>query len=77
MKPKTDAKNIVPEEYHDLFDIFSKKDSETLPSHQKHDPIIILEEEQKYGHTSLYKMLIEELNLVKGYLDPHLSKRFI
>ena len=34
-KPKTNPRSIVPEEYHDLLDVFSKKDSDTLPSSSK------------------------------------------
>lgn len=30
-KPKTDSKSIVQDKYHYLLDIFSKKNSDTLP----------------------------------------------
>ena len=43
-KPETNLRSIVPEEYHDLLDVFSKKDFDTLPPHQKYDHKIILEE---------------------------------
>ena len=36
-RPETDPKSVVPEEYHDLLDVFSKKDLDTLPHHQKYD----------------------------------------
>ncbi len=58
-------------------DVFSKKNSDILPSQQKYDHKIILEEEQKYGHTPLYKMLPQELDVVKCYFDSHLAKGFI
>lgn len=32
---KTDIRNIVPKEYNNLLDIFSRKNSNTLPLHQK------------------------------------------
>ncbi len=43
-KPETDPRSVILEEYHNLLDVFSKKDSDTLPSHQKYDHKIILEE---------------------------------
>ena len=76
-RPETNPKTVVPEEYHDLLDVFSKKDSDTLLPHQKYDHKIILEEEQKHGHAPLYKMSLQELDAVKRYLDSHLAKGFI
>lgn len=64
-RPETNPKTIVPEEYHDLLDVFSKKDSDTLPPHQKYYHKIILKEEQKHGHAPLYKMSPQELDAVK------------
>ena len=32
-KPETNPRSIVPEEYHNLLDVFSKKDPNTLLSH--------------------------------------------
>ena len=40
-RPETDLRNIVLEEYHDFFDLFSKKNSDTLCLHQKNDHKII------------------------------------
>ncbi len=76
-RPETDPRSVVPEEYHDLLDIFSKKYSDTLLPHQKYDYKIILEEEQKYSHALFYKMSPQELDVVKRYLDSHLAKGFI
>ena len=76
-KPETDPRTVVPAEYHDLLDIFSKKNSDKLPPHQKYDHKIILEEKQKHGHAPLYKMSPQELDAVKYYLNLHLAKRFI
>ena len=44
-KPETDPKSVVPEEYHNLLDVFLKKDSDTLLPYQKYDYKIILKEE--------------------------------
>ena len=76
-KPETNPRSVVSEEYHDLLDVFSKKDSDTLPPHRKYDHKIILEEQQKPGHAPLYKMSPQELDAVKRYLDSHLAKGFI
>ncbi len=55
-RPETDPRNVVPEEYHDLLDVFFKKDSDTLPLYRKYDHKIILEEKQKHGYAPLYKI---------------------
>ena len=74
---ETNLKNVVPQEYHDFLDVFSKKDLDTLPLHRKYDHQIQLEKEQKPGHALLYKMSSKELDAVKRYLDFYLAKRFI
>ena len=76
-RTETDPKSVVPQEYHNFLDVFSKKNSDTLPPHRKYDHKIHLEEEQKPGHAPLYKMSPEELDAVKRYLDSHLAKGFI
>ena len=77
VKLEIDPKCVIPEEYYDLLDIFLKRDSDILLSYQKNDYKIIVEEEQKYGYSPLYKISLEELDAVKCYLDSHLTKRFI
>lgn len=57
-RPKTNSKSIVLEEYHNFLDVFSKKNSDILSSHQKYDYKTIFEEEQKYSHALFYKMLL-------------------
>ena len=76
-RAETDPKSVVPQEYHDFLDVFSKIDSDTFFPHRKYDHKIHLEEEQKPGHTPLYKMSPEKLDIVKRYLDSHLAKGFI
>ena len=43
-KAKTNPKSVVPQKYHDFLDVFSKKNSNTFPPHQKYDYKIHLEE---------------------------------
>ena len=76
-KPEIDLRTVVPAEYHDLLDVFSKKTSDTLSPYWKYDHKIILKEEQKYGHALFYKILPQKLDAVKHYLDLHLAKGFI
>ena len=70
-------KFLVPPEYHDLIQVFSKKKADKLPPHRKHDHKIILEEETKPGYCPLYRMSTEELQTVKEYLQENLQKGFI
>ena len=76
-RAETDPKSVVPQEYHDFLDVFSKKDSDTLLLHRKYDHKIHLEEEQKPGLAPLYMMSPKELDAVKRYLDSYLAKEFI
>ncbi len=76
-RAETDPKSVVPQEYHDFLDVFSKKNSDTLSPHQKYDHKIHLEEKKELSYAPLHKMSPEELNAVKRYLDSHLAKRFI
>ena len=76
-KPEINLKTIVQKEYHDLLNVFLKKNSNALPLHQKYDYKIILKEEQKHGYALLYKMSLQKLDIVKCYLDSHLAKGFI
>ena len=76
-RAETNPKSVVPQEYYNFLDVFSKKNSDTLLSHQKYDHKIYLEEEQKPSHAPLYKMSPKELDAVKHYLNSHLVKRFI
>ena len=74
---ETNPRNVVPQKYYNLLNIFSKKNSDTLPPYRKYDHKIYQEEGQKPGHALLYKMSPEELDAVKQYLDSHLAKWFI
>lgn len=76
-KPVTDPKTIVPEEYHDFIDVFSKQDSDTLSSHSKYDHKVELLEERQLGHSPLRGMSVKQLEFVKKFLEEHLKKGFI
>ena len=76
-RAETNPKSVVPQEYYNFLDVFSKKDLDTLPPHRKYDYQIQLEKKQKPGHAPLYKMSPKELDAVKRYLDSHLANGFI
>ena len=44
-RPETNPKTVIPEEYYNLLDVFSKKNLDTLLFRQKYDHKIIVEEE--------------------------------
>ncbi len=75
----TDPKSVVPSEYHDFLDVFSKEKADILPPHRKHDHRIELEKghESGHGYAPLYNLSEGELQLVKKYLKEHLDKGFI
>ena len=76
-RAETNPTSIVPQEYHDFLHIFSKKNAYTLLPYQKYDHKIYLEEEQKPGHATLYKISPKELDAVERYFDSHPAKEFI
>jgi transposase InsO family protein len=80
-KIPTDPKTVVPLEYHDFLDVFSKQEADKLPPHRDgHDHRIELEEGKEksgHGYAPLYRMSDGELLLVKQYLEEHLDKGFI
>lgn len=74
---ETNLTTIILGKWHNLLNIFSKKDLNTLLPYQKYYYKIILEKEQKYSHAPLYKMSSQKLNEVKRYFDSYLVKKFI
>ena len=73
-RPETNPRSIVLEEDHNLLNVFSKKNSNTLLFHQKYDHKILIKEQQKYSYTPLYKISPQKLDIVKCYLDSHFAK---
>ena len=80
-KPPTDPKTVVPAEYHDFLDVFSKDISDTLRPHRKHDHKIELLKDKDLasdlGHSALRGMSTPQLEFVKKFLEEHLKKGFI
>ena len=79
-KPLTDPKTVVPEEYHDFLDVFSKDISDTLRPYGKYDHKIELlknKELSDLGHSALREMSVPQLEFMKKFLEEHLKKGFI
>ena len=77
-KPLTDPKTVVPVDYHDYLDVFSKEASDTLSPHTKFDhKIELLKDAGELGHSALQGMSTPQLKFVKKFLEEHLKKGFI
>lgn len=72
---------VLPKEYHEFRDVFSKKASDQLPPHREWDHRIELEEgklaTQEVGYSPLRKHTLEELEAIKTYVVENLAKGFI
>jgi hypothetical protein len=83
LHPSNDAeleaiKQAIPPEYEEYADVFSKRESDTLPPHRgDSDHRIELEEEAKPGYCPLYKQSAEELEAIKKYITENLHKGFL
>ena len=79
-KPLTDPKTVVPEEYYDFLDVFSKDISDTLRPYGKYDHRIELLKDKDLGdlgHSALRGMSVPQLEFVKKFLEKNLKKGFI
>ena len=77
-KPETDASTVLPNRFHDLIDVFSKKASDQLAQHRDIDhKIELTEAAADIGYPPLRRMSDQELQEVKKYLDENLAKGFI
>src|SRR5436190_23634278 len=77
-KSYADSCFFVPEEYHDLIDVFERQKADKLAPHQKeYDIRIDLKSEKTLSFGSLYDMSQDELQMLQQYLNEHLAKSFI
>ena len=53
VRAESNPRSVVLQEYHNFLDVFSKKNSDTLLSHQKYNHKIYLEEKPEPGYTPL------------------------
>src|SRR5436190_6649958 len=68
---------LLPKEYAEFKDVFSKAASDTLPPHRPYDHKIQLETDNTLGFSPLYKQSTEELLATKKYIEENLHKGFI
>ena len=75
LKPKiyVDPATVVPKEFHDLLDVFSKKEADKLPPHRSYDHKITLTEGAVPPSGPLYKMSAPELQVLQKYLKENLA----
>ena len=77
IKEYIDPLPLLPKEYHEFADVFSRQDSDVLPPHRPYDHKVPLKEDVKLPFSRLYSMSRDELLVLKKYLDDNLQKGFI
>jgi hypothetical protein len=71
-------KDKLPKQFASFADVFSKAASDELPPHRPGvDHNIVLEQDYTLSPSPLYSMSLEQLEMVKAYLEEHLQKGFI
>ena len=68
---------VVPPEYHDFFDVFSREEAKLMPLHRPYDHTIDLEGDQMPPHSHIYPLSGTELGILREFLDDMLGKGFI
>ena len=76
-RKNVDPAPLLPKQYHDFLDVFSKKESDVLPEHRPYDHAIKLKEGSPIPNQALYGMSRTEIEELRRYLDENLSKGFI
>ena len=69
--------NIVPEEYHDFVDMFSKSKAGKLADHQPYNLKITLDEGTSPPFGPIYSLSQEELAALCKFIDENLATGFI
>ena len=77
VKEYVDPLPLLPKEYHEFADVFSRRDSDVLPPHRPYDHRVPVKEDAKLPFSRLYSMSQNELEVLKKYLDDNLRKGFI
>lgn len=75
--PSKPPEELVPPEFHDFLDVFSKKQSERLPSHRPYDLAIDLEDDAALPTGRLYQLSSDELRALREFIDENLAKGYI
>ena len=67
---------MVPPEYHDFFDVFSREEAKLMPPHRPYDHTIDLKNDQVLPHSHIYPLSGTELGILQEFLDDMLGKGF-
>jgi hypothetical protein len=76
-KPDVDPQSKLPQQYHEVIDMFLKKESDKLPPHRPYDHDFTIEAGGRPPVSALYGMSRGELLVLRKYLDDNLRKGFI
>ena len=76
-KPEIDPATVLPEEYYEFLDLFSKKRADTLPERRSYDHKIPLMEGKEPSYGPLYGMSRDKLLVLQKYLTENLKKGYI
>jgi hypothetical protein len=76
-KTYTDPKTKLPSFYHHRLPVFSRKEANKLPEHRPYDHQIRTEGGKQHGFGPLYGMSLNELKVLRKYLNENLDKGFI
>lgn len=68
---------LVPPEFHEFLDVFSKSASDRLPSHGPHDLHIDLVDDATLPTGRLYQLSADELRALREFIDENLAKGYI
>ncbi|SAM61046.1 uncharacterized protein UBRO_20210 [Ustilago bromivora] len=72
-----DLPDIIPPEYHQYLDVFSKVEADKLPPHCTYDHQILLEEGKPLPFGFIYSLSEHELKTLWEYIEENLAKGFI
>ncbi|SPC61665.1 uncharacterized protein UHOD_11627 [Ustilago sp. UG-2017b] len=73
----TGLSDIIPPEYHQYLDVFSRVRADKLPPHRTYDHHIPLEEGKSPPFGPIYSLSEHELKTLRGYLEENLAKGFV
>ncbi|SPC65346.1 uncharacterized protein UHOD_11060 [Ustilago sp. UG-2017b] len=73
----TGLSDIIPPEYHQYLDVFSRVRADKLLPHRTYDHHIPLEEGKSPPFGPIYSLSEHELKTLRGYLEENLAKGFV
>ena len=68
---------VVPAEYHEFVDVFSREEAKAMPPHRPYDHKVDTENDQVPPRGPIYPMSEVELKALREFLDDMLGKGFI